>query len=204
MYTDMLAVPWQRFSSVFVLFGLALLLSGRQSAQQNSGKKTVLPVPKSLSGYLHLTDQQSISLADALANYNEAVESRRADQRSAQMRAAADPSVNANRLIEQDELGIKKARAEARACIAEILSADQLSQLRELAAEQPQSEEQARLAEDAAGIGLVQPRTRKGKQPFGGTVPIFASDTASQPDIDEPAATKKPLAKRPPPSSPPQ
>jgi hypothetical protein len=193
---------WRRFFCFFTLLGVTPLLCGAQGAEQSSGKRTV--ISQSLSSYLRLADQQSAALADTLQSYNDVVESKRSDQRSARMRAAADPSMNANRLIEQDQLEIQRACAEARVSIKEILSADQISQLKKLATEQPQSDEQAKLAEEAARLGLIQPRTTAGKQPFGGTVPIFSADTASQPDMDQPVHTKKPLAKRPPPTSPPQ
>lgn len=200
--TGMLVVSWRRFLSSCAVFGVTLLLCGAQDAQQSSGKKTV--ISQSLSSYLRLSDQQSAGLADTLQSYNDVVESKRSDQRSARMREAADPSVNANRLIEQDQLDIQRARAETRTSIQEILSADQISQLKKLATEEPESDEQARLAEEAARLGLIQPRVTTGKQPFGGTVPIFSADTASRPDLDQPTHTKKPLARRPPPASPPQ
>lgn len=198
----MSGVGWRCFLSSLALLGVTALLYGAQDAERNSGERTV--ISQSLSSYLRLRDQQSAALANTLQSYSDVVESRRSDQRSARMRAAADPSVNADRLIEQDQLEIQKARAEARASIEEILSSDQISQLKKLGTEQPQSNEQAKLAEEAARLGLIQPRTGAGKQPFGGTVPIFSADTASQPDMDQPAHTKKPLAKRPPPASPPQ
>lgn len=201
IYTAMLAGCWRRFVCPLALLGVTMLLYGKQDAEQLSGKKSV--ISQSLSHYLRLTDQQSVALADALEKYNDVIESKRSDQRTARMRAAADPSVNANRLIEQDQLEIQKARVEARSYITKILSEDQLSQLKELATEQPRSAEQARIAGEAARLGLVKRRTTA-KQPFGGTVPIFSADTASQPDIDQPAVTKRPLAKRPPPTSPPQ
>ena len=177
-------------------------LYGRQNAEQ--GSDTNIVVPQALSRYLHLSIEQAAALKNTLEKYKKLVESKRADQRSAQMRAAVDPSLNANRSIEQDQIEIQKARTETRACIAEILSSDQLSQLKQLAVEQPWSDEQRRLAEQAASLNLIRPHSMSGKQPFGGTVPIFAADTASQPDLDQPAVPKKPLAKRPPPTSPPQ
>jgi len=198
----MRVASYRRFSIVLVVLGVVASLYGRQDPQHGSEKKTAIPEP--LSGYLQLSDQQSAALSGAVEKHNDLVESKRADQRSARMRAASDPSVNASRMIEQDQLEIEKSRTETRQCITQILSADQLSRLEELHKVQTQSEEQTKAAEEAAALGLVESRSTTGKQMFGGTAAIFAGDTASQPDIDQPAAAKKPRSKRPPPTSPPQ
>jgi septal ring factor EnvC (AmiA/AmiB activator) len=184
------------------LFSLILVLPLvlQQVADQATTKSAV---PISLRQYLELSNEQTERLQRTLGQYNDLVASKRADMRSVQMKAAVDPSVNANRVIERDQVEIEKARVEAQQVLAKTLSSAQLVLLKKLEEKRPNDGDRLTLLAEAVHLNLIEDPEIDRKQPFGGTTPIFANDTASQPEASEHGSRKKGIAKRKPPAAPP-
>jgi len=161
-----------------------------------------ITISNALKCYLELSARQTAQLQGALKQYQQLAASKEAEIRSAQMKAAVDPSANANRLIEQDSAAIQSARLQTRQLITRLLSTRQLDRLRKLASGPSMDVEHARLSEEAADVNLIDRRTAT-KQPFGGTTSIFSPDTETQPNTSPPRAPKAPSKIRKPPTSPP-
>jgi hypothetical protein len=172
--------------------------------QTTADKVSPLTIPVALQNYLELSDEQVAKLQYALKSYHQVVITKTDEMHSLQMRAAADPSVNANRGVESAQAEIEKERKRARDGISSVLSSEQTFRLLRLACNRSGDPNLALLATEAANLNLIDKTDRTVKQSFGGTTSIFSNDTGNQPKVPGQTNPTKPLAKRPPPAAPPQ
>jgi hypothetical protein len=153
--------------------------------------------------YLHLSPDQERCVSQILRDHSATAANVARRVHEAEAKSGVDPSVS-TRTVEQSYIALQDARRNAEDRLRNVLSSDQVALLLRLRSDEAETTQEESLRAEATSLGLIPAQHSSQKQGFGGTTPIFANNTAAQPNLPprKENSRRKPLSTRQPPPPP--